>query len=93
MDAELRERFDKTDTRNERIENKVDALTQALGRHLTESAVRDANAMSGVTEAKTVIAGHLEDHKEKRGWWAALWGGVIVAIATSLWAFFTGKKA
>ena len=91
MDAELRERFDKSDARAEKIESKIDGLTNSLGRHMTESAVRDQQALAGVSEAKITISQHLDEHKERRGWWAALWGGVILAVIASAWNFITGR--
>lgn len=86
MDAELRERFDK-------IEAKIDGLTNSLGRHMTDSAVRDEKAMAGVAEAKISLSTHLDEHRERRGWWAALWGGVILAVIASAWNFVMGRKA
>ena len=85
MDQESREAFSK-------LADKVDSVLIVMNKHMMESAVRDRDAIAGVPEAKTAIASHLDDPKEKRGWWAAIWTGLIVAMALSVWSLVTGKK-
>lgn len=86
MDAELRERFDKSDR------NQTEML-KLLHDHVTQSAVRDTQLQGQITANAVEISKHIEEHKERRGWWATLWGGMVLAVLASAWNFFAGRKA
>ena len=74
LNDEARERFD-------RIEQKLDRTLGLLNAHLTESGVRDAKLGEQMRTAYRRIDDHLGDHKDRRGWWIALW---ITAIGSAL---------
>jgi hypothetical protein len=75
-----------------RTESKLDETNRNLSKHMEASGIRDAQLAAEVSGVKVTMAAHEEKHKEARGWWATIWTGMILAVALSVWNWFTAKR-
>lgn len=88
LNDEARSRFDKIDEGISKLFDLQRDTNQRLNDHMAISGVHHAEAVS----TKQDIDAHLEDHKEKRGWFAALWIGMLGTMAATLWNWLTNGK-
>jgi hypothetical protein len=67
-------------------------LTKAFHAHAEDSGIRDAKLGERVRDAHLRVDRHEDGHKETRGWFAALWTGVIVSLLATAWNYLSGRK-
>jgi hypothetical protein len=72
----------------EKLDRKIDEQTRIITDHRIESGVRHQQVNDLAHGAHRRIKGHEEEHKEKRGWWAALWGGMILIAIERVMSYF-----
>lgn len=84
MDAELREAFREMNV-------KIDVIHKDIQDHLIEDVRCATELRLSISAQKEILNGHLDDHKESKKWWLALWGGVIAALAGNLWQWIKGR--
>ncbi len=86
LNDEARGRFDKIDGTLAELFRLQRDTHQRLNDHVVSSGIRDAEMGGAIKSAHDKIEDHIDDHKEKRAWWIALWGAVITALAGAVFA-------
>ena len=85
LNDEARNRFDRIDGAQAELFKLQRDTLQRLNDHVYQSGVRDTETKASVDSSHAKIDDHIETHKEKRGWFAALWLVALGGFFTATW--------
>lgn len=91
MDAELREALKDLNSSiresSRELHAKIDNIQEGMKNHAIEGAARCASHEAMMDTTRSLLDDHINDHKEAKKWWLALWGGVIGNALMGVWAW------
>lgn len=78
MDPEIRSAFHD-------LNSKVDIIGKDIRDHMVEDMKRVTEIRVCMGAHKETLCSHLEDHKEAKKWWMAIWGSVVFTFLLAAW--------